>query len=93
MILVQTTKDTMATIKTVTTDKAVYTVNTEVLTRMAEGPAGNLIPTSSVQYNIMLDGKKVRFCFEEERINEMIAIHEGRGRSPHPIYFTGVTAG
>ena len=81
------------TIKTVTTDQAVYTVTTDVLTRMTEGPAGNLIPESSVQYNIMLDGQKVRFCFDADRIEEMIAIHEGRGNAPHPIYFTGVTSG
>ena len=76
-----------------TTDQATYTVTTQVLTRMTEGPGGNLIPESSVQYNILLDGKMVRFCFDEERIEEMIAIHEGRDRSPHAIYFTGITAG
>ncbi len=79
--------------KTITTDLATYTVTTDVLTRMTEGPGGNLIPESSVQYNIMLDGKRVRFCFDEERIEEMIAFHEGRARSPHPIYFTGLTSG
>ena len=81
------------TMKTVTTEQATYTVTTDVLTRMTEGPGGNLIPENSVQYNILLDGKMVRFCFDEERIEEMIAFHEGRARSPHPIYFTGYTSG
>ena len=78
---------------TYTTDQATYTVTTQVLTRMTEGPAGNLIPESSIQYDIFLDGKKVRYCFEEARVEEMIAIHEGRDRSPHAVYFTGLTSG
>jgi hypothetical protein len=85
--------DNKPTKMTITTDQATYTVTTDVLTRMAEGPGGNLIPTNSVQYNILLDGVMVRFCFDEERIEEMIAIHEGRGNAPHPIYFTGRTSG
>ena len=79
--------------KTFTTDRGTYTVTTQVLTRMAEGPGGNLVPEQSVQYDIFFNGEKVRFCFDEERIEEMIAFHEGRERSPHPIYFTGLTSG
>ena len=79
--------------KSITTEQGTYTVTTSVLTRMTEGPGGNLVPENSVQYNIFFDGKKVRFCFEEERIEEMIAFHEGRARSPHAIYFTGYTSG
>ena len=79
--------------KSITTNKATYEIRVDVETRMAEGPFGHLVPKSYLVYNILEDGKMVRFCHDENDIEEMIAIHEGRGDNIDPIYFTGVTSG
>jgi hypothetical protein len=80
------------TIKTFTTDKAVYTIELHHQRRVDRFEDGVAIWEDIVQYNIMLDGKMVRFCYDEADIEEMIRIEEN-GHGINPAYLTGVTAG
>ncbi len=74
----------MKTNRTITTDKAVYTVETKTETRMTYGRDGEMIPKTYFQYNIMKDGKMVRFCFDQADIMDMIHIEE------NPEQYTGI---
>ena len=80
------------TLKTVTTDKATYTVQVKAERRVVEFQDGQPIWAEYLQYNIILDGKMVRFCFDENDIEEMISIEEN-GHGIDPAYLTGLTAG
>ena len=80
------------TIKTFTTDKAVYTIELHQQRRVTEFVGGAPVWTTYNQYNIMLDGKMVRFCYDEADIEEMIRIEEN-GHGIDPAYLTGLTAG
>ena len=66
----------METIRTITTDKAVYTIETETRTRMTYSAGGDMIPKTYFQHNIMKDGKMVRFCFDQADIMDMIHVEE-----------------
>ena len=80
------------TIKTFTTDKAVYTIELHTQRRVDEFVDGVAVWETFTQYNIMLDGKMVRFCYDEADIEEMIRIEED-GHGIDPVYLNGVTAG
>ncbi len=60
----------------ITTDKAVYTIEVKTETRMTYGRDGEMTPKTYFQYNIMKDGKMVRFCFNQADIMEMIEVEE-----------------
>lgn len=66
----------METIRTITTDKAVYTIETETRTRMTYSRDGEQIPKTYFQHNILKDGKMVRFCFDQADIMDMIHVEE-----------------
>ena len=66
----------METNKTITTDKATYTIVTETRTRMTYGRDGEMTPKTYFQHNIMKDGKMVRFCFDQADIMDMIHVEE-----------------
>ena len=80
------------TIKTITTDKAVYTVQQKAERRVVGFENGQAVWAEYIQYNILRDGKMVRFCFNENDIEEMINIEEN-GHGIDTAYLTGVTAG
>ena len=80
------------TIKTFTTDKAVYTIELHTQRRVDEFVDGVAVWIEYPQYNIMLDGRMVRFCYDENDIEEMIRVEEN-GHGIDPAYLTGLTAG
>ena len=77
---------------TYTTKTATYTITTQTDRRVVGFENGKPIWNEYTQYNILRDGKMVRFCFNEADIPEMIDIEEN-GHGIDPIYLTGRTAG
>tara|TARA_R110002012_G_scaffold256941_2_gene437143 strand:+ start:1128 stop:1367 length:240 start_codon:yes stop_codon:yes gene_type:complete len=78
--------------KTITTKLATYTIEPHQQRRVTEFVGGAPVWTTYIQYNILRDGKMVRFCYDENDIEEMIRVEEN-GHGIDAAYLTGVTAG
>lgn len=68
---------------TYTTKTATYTITTQTNRRVVTFQDGAPVWGETTQYNILKDGEMVRFCFEEDRIQEMIEWHEWA--EAHPV--------
>ena len=77
---------------TFTTDQAVYTIEQHTQRRVDEFVDGVAVWIEYPQFNILKDGKMVRFCYDEADIAKMVDIEEN-GHGINPAYLTGVTAG
>ena len=66
----------MATIKTFTTDQAVYTIETQTQRRVVEFVESAPVWGETTVYRIMLDGKLVSVCYDENDIAMVIDCQE-----------------
>ena len=71
----------MATLKTFTTDKAVYTIEQHTQRRVDEFVDGVAVWVEYPQYNVMLDGKMICFCYDENEIPMMVDCQENPERN------------
>ena len=72
---------------------ATYTVEIEEQRRVVDFDDNGAVWGTIHQYNIFFQGERIAFCYEEDRIQEMINDFEGKTVQPDAIYFRGVTAG
>ena len=77
---------------TIFSNLATYTIEPEEQRRVVAFENGAPVWDTYTQYNILLNGERVTFCFDEELVEETIRWFE-EGDRIDPRYFTGLTAG
>ena len=70
----------MATMKTFTTDKAIYTIETYTQRRVEEFVGNAPVWGETTVYRIMLDGKLVSVAYDEADIPMVVDAQENKAR-------------
>lgn len=70
----------MATIKTFTTDQAIYTIETNTHRRVTEFVGNAPVWGTTTTFRIMKDGKLVTVCYDEADIPMVIDCQENAAR-------------
>ena len=71
---------------------SIYSVEPEEQSRVTRFENGEPIWETYIQWNVYLDGQRIGFCFDEDRVEEVVRFFE-EGDNIDPAYFTGLTAG
>lgn len=71
---------------------SIYSVEPEHQSRVTRFENGEPVWETYTQWNVYLDGQRIGFCFDEDRVEEVVRSFE-EGDNIDPAYFTGLTAG